>query len=93
MAIYRNQKQATYKKICESHINVTFKRTGIRAYKGWPCATGDSVTYFVAVETPKVGENQKIVRVGLEGIRSATCSVEAQLGTLGSGCWFMFVPK
>ena len=51
MAIYRNQKQATYKKICESHINVTFKRTGIRAYKGWPCATGDSVTYFVAVET------------------------------------------
>ena len=49
-AICRNQKQATYKKICESHIKVTFKRTGIGAYKEWTCATGDSATYFVAVE-------------------------------------------
>jgi hypothetical protein len=43
-----------YNKICESHVKVTFKRIyanpGIRTYKEWLCATGDSATYFVAVE-------------------------------------------
>jgi hypothetical protein len=66
-AIYRNWKQ----EICESHIKLTFKRTGIRAYKEWLCATGDWATYFVAVES-----SLDLLRRG----RSGEADVEGKTG-------------
>ena len=40
---------------------------GIRTYKEWPCATGDSATYFVAAEVVAVNPpclSEKIDRQG-----------------------------
>jgi hypothetical protein len=59
---------------------------GIRTYKEWPCATGDSTTYFVTIEPeqiPSLFEFELPVKKFLEEITN--CSPEGSYDDISIG--------